>query len=472
MVGSSHYRQDYYNGVCWKKCLLERDTDRIVFSTLCLINGMIRNLITKIPHQLKNRLLKNGHLNWALLDQAMVSAVNFTTGLLLVRFLGIAEFGYFTLVWMVVLFLSSIQTALITAPMMSIAPKQNTCDKASYYGDVMIKQVYFSSLSFILVIVLGNSLHYFFPAFELSDLVLPLAFVVVTVQFQDFIRRLLFSQGKAKRGFINDAVRYLGQIFLLIYIFFTSNMDTVYVLWIISLMSAIAVVMAAGELKSFELRSVFPFDVARRHWVSSKWMLLSALLQWLSGNLFFILTGAILGTVAVGALKAAQNLLAVLHIIFQGLENVVPNNASLRLHQYGFSSMVQYLKKVALISSVVTTVFALIMGISAEFWLNIVFGQHFVEYSYLVQSWAAIYVLMSLLLPLRVAYRAMEKTKNIFISYSLAALFAISSGWFLVQQFSLVGSMLGLFINYMIMAIFLAVSLKKIKNKLTLNDAN
>ncbi len=75
--------------------------------------------------QLAARLLaRYSHVNWALADQTMVSGVNFLTGILLARYLGVEEFGRFTLAWMAVLFVNGIQHAAINSPMMSIGPKQ------------------------------------------------------------------------------------------------------------------------------------------------------------------------------------------------------------------------------------------------------------------------------------------------------------------------------------------------------------
>src|SRR3989339_512327 len=80
------------------------------------------------------------HMNWALADQAMVSGVNFLTGILLARYLGLEEYGRFTLAWMAVLLCNSFQQAGIIAPMMSIGPKQKKEDGPSYYGTLFIHQ--------------------------------------------------------------------------------------------------------------------------------------------------------------------------------------------------------------------------------------------------------------------------------------------------------------------------------------------
>jgi len=66
---------------------------------------------------------------WALADQGIVSGTSFLTNLMLARFMGLHEFGIFVLAWMSVLFVNSLQTSLIIAPMMSIGPKQEEKDR-------------------------------------------------------------------------------------------------------------------------------------------------------------------------------------------------------------------------------------------------------------------------------------------------------------------------------------------------------
>ena len=86
-------------------------------------------------------LVRYSHINWALADQTMVSGVNFLTGILLARYLGLEEFGRFTLAWMAVLFVNSLQSGLIVQPMMSIGPKQAEDETSAYYGAVVAQQL-------------------------------------------------------------------------------------------------------------------------------------------------------------------------------------------------------------------------------------------------------------------------------------------------------------------------------------------
>ena len=71
------------------------------------------------------------------LDQAIVSGSNFILGILLARNLGIEGYGYYSLIWLVVLFFSSMQLASLISPMMSLGPKKkyNCSKKLLFYND-------------------------------------------------------------------------------------------------------------------------------------------------------------------------------------------------------------------------------------------------------------------------------------------------------------------------------------------------
>ena len=78
------------------------------------------------------------------LDQAMVSGSNFLLGIFLIRYLGLAEYGIFTLLWMIVLFALGINQAFIIKPLLSIAPKLKGLKQEQYLARIHSIQFYFS----------------------------------------------------------------------------------------------------------------------------------------------------------------------------------------------------------------------------------------------------------------------------------------------------------------------------------------
>ena len=395
----------------------------------------------------------------------MVSGTNFVTGILLARYLGIEEFGRFTLAWIAVLFVNSIQHAMIVSPMMSIGPKQSEAEAPAYFGAVVVQQIFFSGVVFFLLLAGVQLSSVLFPEWRVESLAFPLALAALTFQFQDFLRRYFFTRERPSVAFANDAIRCLGQTAVLIWLCLTvsDTLDTAKVLWVIAITAGTAAACGTFLVERIEANAAKLRTIASRHWRFSKWLTASALLYWTSGNLFIIAAAALLGTAAVGALKAAQNIMGITHILIQGLENIVPVRAASHLRHGGVKAMSAYLRRVTIIGGIATFAVAIVVAAVPELWLGMIYGTVYQGYGYLLQWYAAIYLLIYLSLPLRTALRALESTRPIFIAYLLMTMFSVIAAYPLVSSLSLKGVMLGLFgVNGILVAtLALAVTRKR-----------
>lgn len=406
-------------------------------------------------------LNKYSHVNWALADQAMVSGVNFFTGLMVARFLGMDQFGSFTLVWMAVLFINSIQMAMVGSPMMSIGPKQSEADEDSYYNAVMLQQLLFTLATFVLIFSGVRVSVVFMPEWGIDGVALPLAFSGAFFQAQDFLRRYFFCRQRALDAFWNDAVSYLGQLVVLGVAFYMSDMNVRGVLWVIGLTSACAVVLglARTNVKLPEVR--FFIKVLDRHWAYAKWITLSTLLQWGAGNLVFILTGGILGPASVGVLKASQNIMAFSHILFQAMENFVPVKASKIYAEHGLESLKMYKNKVVLFGGAATAALALMIAIFADELLLLAYADEYEQYGYVLRWFSIIYIFMYLGFPYRAVLRALEKTKSIFESQMIPSVFVVTSGYLIIKSYGLQGALATFLLTYIFTALYLHYSFSK-----------
>ena len=395
------------------------------------------------------------HLNWALTDQGMVSAVNFLTGILLARYLGLHEFGRFSLAWMAVLFVNSLQAGLIISPMMSIGPQQAKDDVPVYYGIVVAQQVAFAALAAVLLFAGVRASALLLPEWSVEHLALPLAATALAFQLQEFLRRYFFSRGRGGAAFLNDAISYLGQLAVLLWLFQVITLDTAGALWVIAATSALAVAVGTLSVGRLAWRRAALSAVTGRQWRSAKWLTASALMQWASGNLFIMTAGALLGVNAVGGLKAAQNLMGVTHVLFQGLENVVPVRAASHYRQDGSAGLTAYLRDVAWVNALATALVAFVAAAAPAFWLALVFGDAYAAYGDLVRWFAVIYLLVSLLLPLRAGLRAVEHTHPIFTAYLATTIFSLAAAYPLVRWLELTGVMAGILLLQGLMLVVL-----------------
>lgn len=407
------------------------------------------------------KLLKlNSQVNWALADQAIVSGVNFLTGLLIARFLGIEAFGVFTLLWMAVLFVNSIQMAMISAPMMTIGPKQSDKERPAYYGAVVMQQAIFSCLTSLLLwigITLSDKVD---PQWGVAYLAMPLAVSLFFFQNQDFLRRFFFTEGHPVLALISDAISYFGRTAVFILFFLYGTLTIADVLWIISISSALGAMVGFTQFKAmtFNYKKLIP--VFKRHWVLSKWMTASAVMQWTSGNYFILAAGSLLGPVAVGALKAAQNIIGITHILFQGLENIVPAAASRHFMEKSMKGLNKYLLKVSLWGGGATTLIALTVSVSPNALLGLVYGEQYEGYGNVLRWYVLSYVLMFFSLPLRSGLRVLEASRPIFIAYVLMTVFSVSAATTVVELWGVEGVVVGILGTQIIMLLCLFLSFK------------
>ena len=84
-----------------------------------------------------------------LINQIIVSGSNFLTSILILRFLGIENFGVYSFLWLFLLFFNSIQLAYIISPLLTNAPKQKAKNLNFFYGHVFIQQFFFTLTIFI-----------------------------------------------------------------------------------------------------------------------------------------------------------------------------------------------------------------------------------------------------------------------------------------------------------------------------------
>ena len=408
-------------------------------------------------------LRRHSHTNWALADQAMVSGVTFLTGILLARGLGIAEFGRFSLAWLVVLFVQSIQENAIIAPLMIIGPKQEVQQRPAYYGGVFLQQLVLALVSAMLTWACLGFAGAVFGKGAIASLAVPVAAAVLLCQTQEFLRRYFFTGQRPAISFLSDAIRYLGQLTLFFWIFILSKtgIDTNQVLWITAGASAVSALVAFIFVGRLQWARSSLWQTAVMNWRFSRWLVGSAIVQWLGGNLFTVAAGALLGVTAVGALKAAQSLIGVLNILFQGLENVVPVRAAQRYHTGGAADLFRYLAVVTRVGLAATAAVGLIFAVDPTFWLRLIFGQQFVEYGYLLRWFAALYCLTFLAVSVRFALRAMERTMPIFAAYTVGTLFSLAAAYPLVTALGLTGVLVGLFSIQLLMLAVMLVSLRQ-----------
>lgn len=401
-------------------------------------------------------------MNLAIADQGMISMVSFLTGALLARQLGLEEFGRFSLVWIAVIFAGTIHHAVINSPMMSIGVKLPDDEWPRYFGAILIQNVVFCAAGFLVFLIFCLVLSVAIPSWKTLSFALPLALCTAAVQTQDLLRRYCFTRNLARQAFVIDMVRYGGQMVILFILFFGwlgfsgVELNTTRVLWIITLTSMGSAALGFVFLREYTFSLDAAREYTRRHLSFSSWLTASVLMNWLTAHLFILGGGAILGSWAVGVVKATQTLMGVCHVFFFAMENFVTPRAAWHASNSGRERFSDYLKSVSRFGGVATAVLALLAIAIPKFWLVLAFGEEYGDYGYVLRIHAVAYLVLYFTLPLKAGLRAIEKTEKVFVAEAGAALFAIATVYFLVSGWQLTGVVIGILAVHLIQVALLA----------------
>jgi O-antigen/teichoic acid export membrane protein len=399
-------------------------------------------------------------MNFAFLDQIMVSGGNFLGAVLLARTFGIYEFGRFALAWMFVEFIGSLQFAAIIQPMLNIGPKQADANSDGYYHAVIAQQGFASALLGLLTwigVALGGWL---FADAGLHHLAAPLCVAIITYQLHTFFRRYFFARDRAFAALCNDVLRFTVQIAATLALAFAWPGATAEAgIWIVAAACAAAAIHGALLFGRVGWNATTFRNVVIRHWEFSKWLLPSSLMFWMTSQGFLVASGFVLGAAATGSLKAAASIIGVLNIMLLAFDNFAPVQAARALQLGGPAELRRFIARLAILTGTLTAVTVAMLNIAPGYIVHLLYGDQYGSIDALVR-WlcapAAVYGISTVLV---IWSAAIERTRIIFVSYAVATIFTVSAAYPLTFYGGVAGVILGTLMVETIRVVVLLVPL-------------
>ena len=155
-----------------------------------------------------SKLLK-GESFPVLVDQAMVSAGNFLTALVLARTLAPVNYGTFSLLFLALFAINTCHSSLVVYPLTFRGAGSTQQELGRLTGLAFVQTILLSIPLATVICIFAVTLHR-------SDLMLSLSLAMVAWQLQETARRALLSVLRARQAILPDALCYLGQGVLLI----------------------------------------------------------------------------------------------------------------------------------------------------------------------------------------------------------------------------------------------------------------
>lgn len=394
-------------------------------------------MISNIYSQLKNNKSKLAVLS----DQALVSGVNFLVTLLLARFLDLENFGLYALGWMLVLFFSSLQLAFVISPLFTLYPRHSS--KEHYLKSLHSIQLVFTAVVFIVGMVFIQLVTHFKPEWVVPGTSWSLPLVAALFGLQDFYRRLNISKSQSFQTLLIDLFSYGVQPIIILILHFFGELSIHFTYLAMAILFGISAFIQGVKLDK-EWRKEAIVLVIKENWEFSKYLLGTALLQWVSGNFFILAAGTILTPLAIGIIRIAQNVVGLLNVMFSALENIVPLKASQLLGTLGVKNTLHYFKHTLLVGGLMTFLTLTVISLSRNYILEWFYGSQYLAYGNVILGFAVIYFFVFINTILGFLIRTFEMNKIFLYSYVCTSVFSVLAAKPIISSYGVYGVIIGL----------------------------
>ena len=274
-------------------------------------------------------------------------------------------------------------------------------------------------------------------------------FLFISQIFQ-FFRRLSIFNNKMLITQLADLTFFLI-LFSGLYLsknYFVLSLNIIFLIFVIS--NFVGIIIFSSQLKKLKFKSFYVINIFHNNYKIGKWLLLTAITQWFSGNLWIINSGVILGPYYLGIIRACQTILGVVNPLFQSFENIFPKEISKILTTGGKKLMHNYIINKMIISFIALSIICFPFMFFSEELLKFFYDVEISNYSYLLIFLFVIVPFRSMQYFPEYGLRSMLNTSPIFISYLLSTLPAVILSKVIISKYQIDGFIAGYYISALI----------------------
>lgn len=314
---------------------------------------------------------------WAFLSQIITSVTNFVSSVLLVRSMGLEEFGRYTIAFLAIMIVRNFLNSMVLAPISALSPNLRKSSEAAFRLFAITYTGAFSIISSLFVGTVAYQISKFNEFQWTSEIAITLAITILFTNTSDFFRRYFIVNQSAPTAFFIDLTRNLSQIIItIIFIFIaSSHLNAGNALLFITVSSMLGTTLGAIKYGTTQYRGRFSRIMWARYWRFSRWMLPATALEAIQGSGPLFIFGAIMGDTALGTVRAIQQVANLLNLPVNTLTQILPSLAARRLISKGEKSVKSFLFKTTIALTTLTAIStAFLMLISDQIftkWMNI-----------------------------------------------------------------------------------------------------
>lgn len=380
-----------------------------------------------------------------LADQAVASATNFLTGIIIGRTLAKEEFGLYMLGFSIVLLIVNVQTSLISTPYTIYGPRLKGNAHAQYTGSTLVHQLGLSVLSIGCLIIVGFVISFDIGPSGLAPVVWALAVVISFILMREYARAICFAHLWMTSALLLDLGVAAVQIGGLLLLAHAGSLSPSTAYWIVGLSCGLpAIGWLVSMKKHFVLRLPDVTFHLKRNWSFARWLFAGTLTYSASQQIYpWLLTG-FHGTAANGVLSACMGVLFLANPFLIGMGNFLGPKTAHAFANGGVRELHRIVNKATIFFAITMGIFCVIMICFGGWLVGFLYGNKYAGNGLTVGVLAFSQLAAALTFPTNYALNAVERPDVGFNSYLLALGVTLTLGLWLVKSFGTVGVACGL----------------------------
>lgn len=404
----------------------------------------IRRTLSELSHRIKrlphNRDAWRGVL--CLVDQAVVSATNFLTTVLIGRMCVEAELGAFAAgLSLMVIILVSIPAGTVWLPYTTFAPRLSGRRAQLYLGSACAQTMALCLAISVGLMLIGMTGLLQGTKSDLASLFGVLPWVATLILMQLFIRRIMLAHMVIIPLLLLDVAFSVMQLSGLVMLHRVGSLSASTALGVIGIASLIIVVLAAVAFRNHIL--IRPRSILldwKKNWKLGRWGLPTFIVQALNNGLYVWIIALLHGTAAAGAYAAAMSIVALLNPVFLGFQNFYSPFASHTYAQHGVArfTKVTVISTIALASVLALFVVAIYL-VGGGILPNVYQGRYQNQHA-LIGTMAIAYMASVLATPVGFGLMAIDRADGAFKAQCTQLAIGLVFGTALCLQFGIIGA--------------------------------
>jgi O-antigen/teichoic acid export membrane protein len=187
--------------------------------------------------------------------------------------------------------------------------------------------------------------------------------------------------------------------------------------------------------------------LALQNWRYGRWLVISSLLYWLTGNAYYVLTGSMLGLSDVGALRALQNLTNPVLQVVTAFGLLFMPWISRRFADQGRDALKKGIIMFSAASTAIAVVCLILILPTGRALVQILYKGKYLENAWLLPYIALVPVTVGLTSGWLVGLRILEKTSFVFLADIVGAVLTLTVGVAMVRSMGLTGAVIGIVVG-------------------------